>query len=190
MLPAALIEDILLENEVIEELAYPARHPVEWGNRPCIEAFVQTHPAPYPHRARRSLVAQRWIVKEPRRSGLSYWGLAEGIGDIEHKVHSPAQQLCQGPDGPSEAKGLESPHTQGVRVSDHFLVVTVRAFAGTARRIEALPREGAALDRSNEARMIFERHTMAIAEGTCAVRALSLLLGRTRSATDILPALS
>ena len=78
-------------------------------------------------------------------------------------MQSPAQQLCQGPDGPREAKGLESPHAQGMRVSDDFLVVTVGAFTGTASCLEALPPWGATLDRSNEARMLFERHTMAIA---------------------------
>src|SRR6266849_7228374 len=109
------------------------------------------------------------MVKERRCSGLSHWGLAEGRGDIEHKVQSPASQLCQGPDGPGEAKGLEAPHAQGVRVGDHFLVVAVGTFAGTASPVEALPSLGAALAGSNEAWMVFECHAMTIAQDAVAV---------------------
>ena len=121
-------------------------------------------PGPYPRKEGQRRTGDQHIVKEPRRSGLSHWGLAESRGDIEYKVQSPAQQLGQGPYGPGEAKGLESPHAQGVSVSDDFLVVTVGAFTGTASRIEALPSWGAALDRSDEARMLCERHAMTIAE--------------------------
>src|SRR4029450_2026498 len=104
-----------------------------------------------------------------------------------HKVECAAQERRSRPDGAAEAKGLEAPHAQGVRVGDDFLVIAVGAFAGTARRIEALPRWGAALDGSNEAGVVFERHAMTIAQDAVAVRAVLLLLGGARSAADILP---
>ncbi len=71
----------------------------------------------------------------------------------------------------------------------HFLGVAVGAFPGTARRREALPRWGAALQRAKKARVVCARQAVARAQDACAVRAWALLRGRTRSAADLRPAL-
>ncbi len=113
--------------------------------------------------------------------------MAQRIGHIEHKVQRSSQQLGQGPDGPREAKGLESPHAERMRMGNAFLSRAVGAFAGTARRREALPRLGAALERTKKARRVCERQAMARAEDAGAVRAALLLRGRARAATDVVP---
>ena len=129
------------------------------------------------------------MVKEPRRSGLRHEGLAEGRGDIEHKVQRPAQHLCQSPDGAGKAKRLETPHAQGVGVAHPLLVIAVGAFTRTASLLEVIPRLGAALDRTDEARVVFETHAVTVAQDAKAVRAALALLGGTLEAADILAAL-
>src|SRR5215510_3524671 len=65
------------------------------------------------------------LSKNTVGSGLDRLESAECGGDIEHKVERPTQQLSQGPDGPREAKGVQSPHPERSAVGDHFLVVAV-----------------------------------------------------------------
>ncbi len=81
-----------------------------------------------------------------------------------------------GPNGPGKANSLEAPHAEGAALGDHFLVVAVGAFTGTASPVEALSRRRAALDQANKARMVFERHAVTIAQGVVAVWAVLLLL--------------
>ena len=52
-----------------------------------------------------------------------------------------------------------------------------------------MPNLGAALDRANEARMLFETHAMTVAQDAVAVWALLLLIRGTRQTADILPTL-
>jgi hypothetical protein len=51
--------------------------------------------------------------------------------------------------------------------------------------IEVMPCLGAALNRPNQAGMVFETHAMRVAQDAVAVGAALLLLGRTWQATDI-----
>ncbi len=74
-------------------------------------------------------------------------------------------------------------------LADDFLIVAVGAFTGAASPIEVMPRLRAALNGSNEARVVFETHAVTIAQDAKAVRAALALLGGTREAADILPAL-
>ena len=127
------------------------------------------------------------VVKEPYLSGLDQWGLTPRLGDIEHKVQRPTQQLSQGADGPREAKGFEPPHAERSAVGDAFLVVAVGPFTGGTRPRQTLPRRGATWDRPNEARLVFAWHAVAIAQHARGVRACLLLLGRTGPATHVWP---
>src|SRR5512145_2837670 len=70
-----------------------------------------------------------------------------------------------------------------------FLGVAVGTFARTTRPVEALPSLGAALDGSNEARMVCERHAVALAQDAEALRAVLLLLGGALQAAARRPAL-
>ena len=70
-----------------------------------------------------------------------------------------------------------------------ILVIAVGAFTGATRPIEVMPSLRAALNRANEARMVFETHAVRVAQDAVAVRAVLLLLGGTREAADIPSAL-
>ena len=94
-----------------------------------------------------------------------------------------------GPNGPGKANSLEAPHAEGAAVGDHFLVVAVGAFTGTATPIEMLPNRCPAMDWPNEAGMVVARHAVTRAPDAVAVRALLLFLGRTLPAADLLPTL-
>src|SRR5215470_12360373 len=141
-----------------------------------------------PQEAQRGVHPSR-VIKERCRLGLGPWHLALRIGYVEHKVQRPTQQLGECPDRPGKAKRLETPHAQGVGVAHDLLIIAIGAFTATASSIEVMPRLGAALDRTNEARMVFETHAVRVAQDAVAVWAALLLLGRTLEATDILPAL-
>jgi hypothetical protein len=75
-------------------------------------------------------------------------------------------------------------------VAYNLLIIAVGAFTRTASLVEVIPRLRAALNRANEAWVVFETHAVTVAQDAVAVRAAFLLLGRTWQATDILPALS
>src|SRR6516164_1525728 len=66
-------------------------------DRAGIAAQLWTHTAPAPHWSHRTRVGQRSVVKEPRRSGLGHWRLAQRIGGIEHEGEGAAQELRQCP---------------------------------------------------------------------------------------------
>ena len=70
-----------------------------------------------------------------------------------------------------------------------LLVIAVGPLTRTASLIEVRPRLGAALDRPDQARMVFETHAMTVAPDAEAVWAVPLFLGWTWQATDILAAL-
>src|SRR6266567_8235443 len=86
------------------------------------------------------------------------------IGHVEHKVQRPTPQLGECPDRPGKAKRLETPHAQGVGVAHDLLIIAVGAFTGTASSIEVMPRLGAEMERTNEARMVFETHAVRVAQ--------------------------
>ena len=69
------------------------------------------------------------------------------------------------------------------------MIIAVGAFTGAASPLEVMPRLGTALDRPNEAWMVFATHAVRITQDTEAVWATLVLLGGTRETTDILPAL-
>ena len=117
------------------------------------------------------------VVKEPYQLGLDDWHLTPRVGDIEHKVQRPTQQLGQRPYRPGKAICLETPHPQGVSLSHYFLIIAVRAFTGAARLIEVLPSLGAALDRPNETRMVSKMHALRVAQDTETVGTALLLVG-------------
>lgn len=102
-------------------------------------------------------------------------------------MQGPTQQLCQCPDSPGAANGLEPPPAEGVGVVDAFLGVAVGAFTGTTSPVAALPRLGATVDGAKEARMGLERHAVAIAQDAKAVRPVLALRGRALSGADLLP---
>jgi len=74
-------------------IGYLVWHPMWLRARPGVEAYMWTYSIPYPRWNHRSRAGQRQIVKEPHGSGLGQWGLAQGIGDIKHKVERSAQEL-------------------------------------------------------------------------------------------------
>src|SRR5919204_6386195 len=74
-------------------------------------------------------------------------------------------------------------------LADDLLIVAVSAFTGAASSIEVMPRLRAALNGSNEARVVFETHVVTVAQDAKAVRAALALLGWTLEAADILAAL-
>ena len=137
-----------------------------------------------PQEAQRGVHPSR-VIKERCRLGLGHWHLALRIGYVEHKVQRPTQQLGQSPDRSGKAKRLETPHAQGVGVAYNLLIITVGAFTRTASLIEVMPRLGAALDRPNETRMLFETHAVTVAQDAVTVWTALLLLGGTRETTDI-----
>jgi hypothetical protein len=49
-----------------------------------------------------------------------------------------------------------------VGVAYHLLIIAVGAFTGAASLIEVIPSLGAALDRTNEAWMVFETHAVRV----------------------------
>src|SRR5918999_1884949 len=151
--------------------------------------LLRTHAARRLREEAENGVEPRRVVKERHCSGLSHAGLAQGIGGIEDEGQGPAQQLRQCPHCPRKAKRLASPHAQGMGPGNHLLVVAVGALTGTACGVELLPSLAAALNGSNQARVVVETHTVRVAQNAKAVRAVPPLAGWTGQAADVLPAL-